>query len=273
MQPIEFSPLRKIFANEVLDKFQTGRTIPLLVSGVCMSTQEPGEFVVKLRNNEITEQHYINELIGSLIALQLGLKVPEPVVINISENIQKAYIGKEYALMLGNSLGYCFGSQYINGFMSFTKNQILNAEQLDMAIKIFVFDAFILNPDRGTNPDKQNMFTDGKDICIFDHESAFGFIRDIFEYKTPWLLKEHDISWLKNHHFYTYVKDYEIKILTFIDELMALNDIFWNKVETIIPDEWKNDDINNNIIKIKLYLSAIIKNKEIFKEQFKLILL
>lgn len=82
--PDYFLPIvEALEANKILS---SGRIRPMIVRGVCRQTGIKGEYVVKLKgSDQMWEGSSLNEILASFIALELNFQVPEPVVINISE--------------------------------------------------------------------------------------------------------------------------------------------------------------------------------------------
>jgi hypothetical protein len=55
------------------------------------------------------------------------------------------------------------------------------------AVNIFAFDALIQNPDRrSANP---NLFTQGDNIYVYDHETSFSFLVAVVKSAEPWNLE------------------------------------------------------------------------------------
>jgi hypothetical protein len=74
----------------------------------------------------------------------------------------------------------------------------------EQALAVFVFDVLVMNADRYAK--KQNLKQNGKEIIIFDHESAFGFVFDISPNLEPWFFQSYDQEWMQNHLFYSEIK-------------------------------------------------------------------
>lgn len=238
----------------------TGTTQPMLIRGVCTQTGEKSDYVVKYRRSpRMSVESSCFELIASFIAKQLELNIPEPALINVSQEFVDTLQGKEGYKFAANSLGINFGSTYLGGGLwEILQNQKLTESQYDQAIKIFAFDILISNADRNTI--KQNLLTDGDKIFLFDHEMAFGFVRDIVKPTDPWLIREPDLTWIKNHFFYSALKGNEPNFDNFVESFGVINDNFWDKVFELIPDEWASDQL----FEIRKYLSALVGNRNIF---------
>lgn len=252
--------LPTIEALQGIKEFGSGTTNPMLIRGVCRTTTDKSDYVVKYRNSpRMSIESSCRELLAAFIANELGMNVAEPALINISPEFVDSLRGMDGYKNASNSIGINYGSKYFGqGFMEFIQNQQLNDNQYELAQQIFALDIFISNADR--RKDKQNMLTDGEKIVIFDHELAFGFVMDIIKNRTPWIISESDRTWIKNHFFYQALKSNEHNFDTFVESFEVLDSNFWNKANVLIPDEWKTgqlEDIKNN-------LTALITNKQIF---------
>jgi hypothetical protein len=245
----------------------SGTTQPMLIRGVCKTSQEKSDYVVKFRSSpRMSIMSSCSELIAAFIGIELDLNVAEPVIIDIIPEFVDTLKGKDGYKNASNSIGLNFGCKFVPGFMEFASRQQLNDNQYEQAEQIFSFDIFISNVDRRT--DKPNMLTDGDKILIFDHELAFGFVMDIIKNSTPWILSENDLGWIKNHYFYPTLKGNEHRFDEFVDKFELINDQFWNKLYQIIPKEWISDHCD----KIKNNLTSLVLNKDQFKEQLNKIL-
>ncbi len=248
-------PLREI---QVLS---SGTTKPILIEGLCKNLNIKNEYVLKCKNApRMSTNSLAFELISSLIGIELDLNIPNPVLIELNNEFTTTIKDQELNKIASNSLGLNFGSLYFEGYMELIRGQSLPNELNNIAKEIFVFDIFISNPDRRI--DKPNMLTDGNNILIFDHELAFSFTLAIIKNPEPWILNS-ELSWIKQHYFYDYLKANKQNFNTFVNKLDRIDDKFWNKLETYIPIEWNFEKMDT----IKENLNSFIKNKEKFKNE------
>ncbi len=259
--PDYFLPVvEAIEGNEVL---LTGTTEPMLIRGICRATHEKSDYVVKyLKSPRMSVQSSCRELLAAFIAKELEMNVAEPAIINVTPEFVDTLRGKEGYKHASNSIGLNFGTKYFGqGFFQFIRNQHLTAKQFEQAERIFALDIFISNADR--NEEKRNMLTDGETIMIFDHELAFGFVMDIIKNPKPWIISEADKTWIKKHFFYPALRDNEHNFDNFVETFEVLDQNFWDKAVDLIPDEWKNEQVDQ----IKTNLTSLIRNKSIFLEE------
>lgn len=242
--------------------FETGTTKPMLINGINTSTGCKSEYVVKyIKSQRMSSEASCREIIGSFIAKELDFHVPDPVLIEIDNNFVDTLIGNSSYQVASESIGINFGCKYITGIIQFINDEMINSDLLRQAADIFAFDIFTSNPDR--RKDKPNMVTEGKRILIFDHELAFSFVFLLIRSKTPWIIEESELIWIKKHYFYQALKNKECDFSNFVNKLSSLNENFWATVNVNIPEDWKTEQYT----KIKEHLDSIIANKEEFLNQ------
>lgn len=249
--------------------FSTGACNPFLVRCVNNNSGKKEDYVLKLISSSgISKQAYIRELLGLIIAKQIGLNVVEPAIINVTLPFVQS-INKSDQEVFSNSLGYNFGTKYMEGVNILSRDQkILGTILAEQASKILLFDIFINNVDR--TKIKPNMFSDGKNIYLFDHEKAFSFTLMFSKPDEPWKIQIFDLEhWISKHYFYNTFKGTIINIDDFIDSIKLIDESFWQKAENLIPSEWFDSKHFNDI---KDYLSKIVINCDIFKSELERIL-
>ena len=243
-------------------EFGTGTTRPMLIRGVCSTTGEKSDYVVKFRNaHRMSNESSCRELVAAFIARELDMHVVEPALVNISPDFVETLIGRDGYKNAANSLGLNYGCKHVPGYIEFIRNQSLSISQYDQAQDIFAFDIFVGNADRRF--DKQNMLTDGEKILIFDHELAFGFVMDIIKNPEPWLITLGDLDWIKNHYFYPILRQNEHNFDMFVDSFEVIDENFWNRLLYFIPKDW----ITNEVEQIKRNLQLLIMNKQKFRDE------
>ncbi|MBL7935407.1 MAG: hypothetical protein JNM51_06330 [Bacteroidia bacterium] len=257
--------LHEVEALEGRETFDSGANKPLLIRGIIKQTGEKGDFLVKFNAAErMNPTACCFEYIGACMAKELGLLPAEPVIIEITQDFVDQSVGKDWWGMANKSKGDNYGCYFVEGGRNFPKGEPLSAQQYREAQNIFAFDVFLINPDR--RDEKQNMITDGKNILIFDHELAFGFIFELFNNNsTPWIISEVDKNWVKKHYFYPYLKGNDVEFGSFVDKFVNLDARFWSKIEENIPDIWKVEHIKT----IRNRTEEFIKNKDLFTEELK----
>ncbi len=242
--------------------FDTGANKPQVVRGVCEQTGEKSDYVVKYLGAErMYPQACARELIASCIANEMNFLVPEPAVINITDEFVESLRGNDAFGMASRSIGYNYGSKYMKAYQQFVTGQKFSEGLHQKAVDLFAFDLFISNSDRTHL--KPNMNTDGENILIFDHELAFGFALEILPNPQPWLILDRHMEWIRNQYLFPILRGREQNFSNFVERLQVLNNDFWNKLQQIIPAAWMSEEFQ----KIKATLRTIIEHKEEFIQQ------
>jgi hypothetical protein len=129
-----------------------GRTEPLFI--ICVAADgSPVDVVAKFSGG--CDQGNINlarEVIAACLAVDLGLPVPEPFLIDVSRQWVETLPDRERAKVRRSS-SVAFGSRVMTQpFGVWTPGTAISDKMLPMAVGIFVFDAIIQNPHDSTSP-------------------------------------------------------------------------------------------------------------------------
>ena len=224
----------------------------LLIRGIHLDTLIKGDYILGDNSS------FSRELLASFMASELDLNVPSPVLIKVSSEILKTLQNDVSALN--------FATEYQSGHYGIIRNQSLSEFQKLQLNQIFPFDIFISNIARRT--EYPNLLTDGNNLFIFNHQSAFDFLNDGYKNKTPWEFRPQDQDWIKSHVFFPYLKNKFPDFSILVNKLTRLDDNFWKKAFSLIPDEWKTDELDE----IKSHSQDIIANKDSFLQSLKNVL-
>ncbi|WP_342646633.1 HipA family kinase [Mucilaginibacter sp. CSA2-8R] len=249
---------------------RTGTTLPQIVTGICMQTGTKSDYVVKfITSPRMSPEASARELIAALMARELDFIVPEPVLIHISDAFVETMRGDENFHIASNSLGFNFGNEYKTGYFPVLKDQQINSELESKLIDLYAFDIMISNADRRL--EKPNFLTNGDEILIFDHELAFGFTLEIpfLRNPEPWTIREQDLTWIRDNFCFVRIKGKQFDFSKFQEKLKFIDDSFWNKIETILPADWLTAQAGD----IKIYISQLISNADLFANELNRILL
>jgi hypothetical protein len=253
--------------------FPNSANKPLLITGVDIDTGLKGDYVVKLMKAErMSEAAAMRELLAAFIAMELDLLVTLPAVINISLDFVNLLQGETEYRVAQQSLGYNFGTKYVDRFQAFAVNQTLPKTLIESALEIFAFDVFIQNVDRSHEaPKKPNLLTNGKELLIFDHEVAFGFVFELAfnRNKEPWKIRDSDKLWIEKHCLFRSLKGNLFDGQNLIHKFVRLDDAFWNRAWNLIPASWRDKE---QFEAIKLFLSQIVSNRTTFVKNLQLLL-
>jgi hypothetical protein len=140
--------------------------------------------------------------------------------------------------IMQKSIGLNFGSQFLTNLSPWPVDKQIPGTLEEAAYKVFAFDALIQNPDRTfQNP---NLGTRGDDIFIYDHESAFSFLLNIFPSATPWVMTSE--TYLDRHVFAKLLKQIPFPS----DFTQCLADLSGKRIKNFseqIPIEWHSSHL------------------------------
>ena len=258
---------------EALSSFglmDNGTTEPMAIWGVDTTTGERGRFVVKfVGSSRMSAKSSCRELLGCWLARELNISVVEPVIVNISENFVSMVLGQRGYQSALKSIGFSFGSVYEEGFAEFPQTGFLLGNALmEQAKMVFMFDMFIGNADRGAG--KPNVLSNGDTLLLLDHELAFSFtdILSFLRNKTPWILGAAEKEMYTSHYLYPFLNKQEIDFEPFTEKLVAIDNEFWDKAFSLVPDAWKTEELQD----IKTHLDSMVANRSSFSEHLTKIL-
>lgn len=207
------------------------------------------------------------ELIASLLGLSFGLRVPEPLIVEITVDDQELTDDLRIKQRFQNSLGMNFGCEQVHQGALIAN--YVPKKFIQEAFDIFAFDALVQNDDRRiSNP---NMFQDDRGFIIFDHEMAFPYStpRNLLGgFPFPWEFRDPRFLNLKNHFCYNSIKSADIDFAPFIENLRLLNSIIPDIINAQLPDTWKTPE-NQELYR---YLQVAADNVNLFERSLREIL-
>ncbi|MEQ1587552.1 MAG: HipA family kinase [Cyclobacteriaceae bacterium] len=246
---------------------------PFVITGVDTMTGLKDDYVVKLMKAErMSEAAAMREVIAAFIAMELDLPVTLPALINMPPDFINILKGESEYLVASQSLGYNFGTRYVTGYQVFAVNQALPNTLIDSALEIFAFDVLIQNADRSHEaPKKPNLNTNGKQLLIFDHEVAFGFIFELpfSKNKQPWVIRDIDKLWIEKHCLFRSLRGNLFDEQNLLHKFARLDNAFWNRCWVLLPDSWREKE---QFESIKGFVNQIVSNGSIFIKNLQLLL-
>lgn len=160
--------MRAVSATRYVMPFREGGSLPGL-----MEADDDGLYVVKFRGAGQGLKTLVAELIAGEIGRQLGLNVPELVVIDLPAPLTAGEPDQEIKDLLDRSIGTNLGLDFLPGALPFDLAMRDPVEQRTdpvFAADIVWFDALIANVDRTTrNP---NMLRWHDALWLIDHGAA-----------------------------------------------------------------------------------------------------
>ena len=127
----------------------------------------------------------VAEAIAAMLAVDLGLPVPEPFVVALDDGFIDLVSTSDAPLAgrMRSSSRYAFGSRKLPpGFATFPASARIPDELRAQAAEVFAFDCLIENPDR--RPENPNLLSNGRSLAIIDHELAFMTV--FIGWQPPW---------------------------------------------------------------------------------------
>jgi hypothetical protein len=169
------------------DRFMSsGKNRPMLLA--CeLSTLQEVDVIAKFANggDQSGSGGLIREAVSAMLAYDLGLPVPEPYLVEVSQVFIDALENQEAKQLLTNSCRIGFGSRKLpSGYATWTQSSATVPDALtQVALEIFAFDCMATNGDR--HHDNSNLLFNGTSFAIIDHEFAFMGDMNLF-WKEPW---------------------------------------------------------------------------------------
>ncbi len=158
--------LRTQNVTRYITPLREGGSLPALVEA-----DDGFKYVVKFRGAGHGSKALISELIGGEVARAIGLKVPELVFLNLSEEFGRTEPDEEVQDLLKASRGLNLGLHYLGG--AFTVDPYTNPIDELTASKIVWLDAFLTNVDRTVR--NTNMLLWHNELWLIDHGASLYF--------------------------------------------------------------------------------------------------
>ncbi|BDW95630.1 hypothetical protein MACH10_13150 [Thalassospira tepidiphila] len=232
---------------------EQGKTMPWLLAGEAEEGDSSVEVVAKLSGScDLGIKSLIVEALSALLAADLGLPVPEPFLVVLSDEFIDAVHDVEAKAVAERSCSVAFGSRRIENCAILPRGYKLEKEQVPQAASIFAFDGAIENADRRC--DKPNCLLSDSGIAIIDHELAFPAAcgLHLFSRLEPWkkgALREFT-KLPGTHIFYENLKGNKaLDFATYIGRWNSLKDDRFDAYLAALPQEWQSQtDVADAIV-------------------------
>lgn len=246
--------LRTINVTRYIAPLREGGSLPALAEA-----DDDFKYVLKFKGAGHGVKALIAELLGGEIARTLGLKIPELVFANLSEDFGRTEADEEIQDLLQGSQGLNLALHFLSGAINF--DPVVTNVDAELASQIVWLDAFVTNVDRTFR--NTNMMIWHKELWLIDHGASFYFHHSFTNWenhaKSPFaLIKDHVLlpkaSLLEE-------TDKAFKALLTEEKIKAIVEL--------IPDEWlhwEDSDESPEAIK-KVYfdfLTTRLAHSEIF---------
>lgn len=179
--------LRTINVTRYIAPLREGGSLPALAEA-----DDDFKYVLKFKGAGHGVKALIAELLGGEIARTLGLKIPELVFANLSEDFGRTEADEEIQDLLQGSQGLNLALHFLSGAINF--DPVVTAIDAELASQIVWLDAFVTNVDRTFR--NTNMMIWHKELWLIDHGASFYFHHSFTNWeshaKSPFaLIKDH----------------------------------------------------------------------------------
>lgn len=217
--------LRTVNVNRYILPLREGGSLPALADA-----DDGFKYVVKFRGSGHGTKVLVSDLLGGLIAKQLGLKIPELVFVYLDEAFGRTEGDEEIQDLLKASCGLNLGLHFLSPTFTFDPT----AMEVDplLASQIVWLDAFITNIDRTIK--NTNMLIFHRELWLIDHGASFYFHHTWDNWQKAALSP------------FPYVKDHVlIKYANRLEEVdtqfkTILTDKIIDEIVNTIPSDWLN---------------------------------
>lgn len=191
-------------------------------------------YVLKFKGAGQGKKALIAELIGGLIAHEIGLNVPEIVFMNLDASFSKTESDEEIQDLLKFSVGLNLGLHYLSG--SITYDPLVSIADPLSASKVVLLDSIIINIDRTAK--NTNLLNWKQELWLIDHGASLYFHHNWKNWKTHLDLTFPSIK----DHVLLQRSDQLKEASNEIKELLDEDKI--REIISLIPKDWLIDESN-----------------------------
>jgi len=222
------------------DTFASGRTNPMLLDAMD-GNEHRHEVVLKIFSDEEGGTGAaIVELVCSLIAKELGLRPPDPYIVEIPDEFT-ALMTRDQASKIGSNPGPYFASLYIPGVSVVSPDRPITSSKEEEAAAIFTFDYLVQNSDRRI--EKPNLLEHDEGYYLIDHDQALShLIRPVIGGAVdPWdkrSIVSSGYKYMKTHLFRKGLKGKEQMFQAFRDSMESFDPALLDVILDQVPQDW-----------------------------------
>jgi hypothetical protein len=176
------------------------------------------------------------ELISTCLAADLGLRVPEPFFVNMSDTWIRTIPDQEWRELAFVSSTLAFGSRNITGgFIAWQPTRVLSAELASAVAAALAFDAAIENSDR--RPENPNCLRREDIFFLIDHELCFPSV--LFGQPKPWVIGGlQQFAQAGKQIFVDALRGKEVDWVPVVERWEGLSDAMIDGYGQLLPPEW-----------------------------------
>lgn len=158
--------IRTVDVLQYLKPLREGGSLPAIVQA-----DDGFLYVLKFRGAGQGKKALIAELIGGLLAHEIGLKVPELVFMNLDDSFSKTEPDEEIQDLLKFSVGLNLGLHFLSG--AITYDPLVSFADSNAASKVVLLDSIIANIDRTVK--NTNLLNWNRELWLIDHGASLYF--------------------------------------------------------------------------------------------------
>jgi len=158
--------IRTVDVVQYLQPLREGGSLPAIVKA-----DDDFLYVLKFRGAGQGKKALIAELIGGLLAKEIGLKIPELVFMNLDDSFSKTEPDEEIQDLLKFSVGLNLGLHFLSG--AITYDPLVSVADGLSASKVVLLDSIITNIDRTAK--NTNLLNWKNELWLIDHGASLYF--------------------------------------------------------------------------------------------------
>ncbi|HEY2684263.1 MAG TPA: HipA family kinase [Steroidobacteraceae bacterium] len=219
--------LRTVAASRYVTPLREGGSLPAIIEA-----DDEGMYVLKFRGAGQGPKALIAELLGAQIGRLLGLPVPEPVFVELPDDMARTEPDPEISSLIKASAGLNFALDYLPGSVTF--DPLIFEVDAELASAVVWFDAYLCNVDRSAR--NVNLLLWHRRLWLIDHGAALYFHHAWKQAEDHWSTP---FARIRDHVLLKRASELEA-----VDAKMRglLRAPQLEKIVASIPDSWLPDD-------------------------------
>lgn len=219
--------LRTVHVVQYLQPLREGGSLPAIVRA-----DDDFLYVIKFSGAGQGKKALVAELLGGLLAKQIGLRMPELVFMELDDSFSKTEPDEEIQDLLKFSVGLNLGLHFLSG--AITYDPLVSAANADEAAKVVLLDSIINNIDRTVK--NTNLLNWNNELWLIDHGASFYFHHNWPNWST---YLDRTFPRIKDHVLLERAGDLTAAAAE-IQE--ALNPEIIQQMVQLVPDDWLQDE-------------------------------
>lgn len=221
--------IRTVDVIQYVKPLREGGSLPAIVQA-----DDDFLYVIKFKGAGQGKKALIAELVGGLLAKEIGLKMPELVFMNLDESIGKTEGDEEIQDLLKFSVGLNLGLHFLSG--AITYDPLVSIADSYTASKVVLLDSIITNIDRTAK--NTNLLNWNNELWLIDHGASLYFHHNWNNWKDHLDRTFPDIM----DHVLLERADKLTEACTEIEQLLNRDKI--TEIVAVIPEDWLSDASN-----------------------------